>query len=248
MSSKSKVLYRERNIILLYTISDPHLSFSTDKPMDIFGSRWDNHAQKFETEWKNTVKDGDTVIIPGDISWGSSFEEALIDLEFINALPGRKIIGKGNHDYWWATMNKLSNFKNEKKLDTIDFLFNNAYVVENKIICGTRGWVNEFGVKSEDERIIKREAQRLELSLKEGLRLKEEFPDNEIIVFLHYPPLFGEFMNYDIIDILYRYDIKNVYFGHLHGVKEEQLDDEYLGIRLHLVSCDYVNFVPVRVE
>ena len=233
---------------MIYTISDPHLSFSPDKPMDIFGSRWDNHAERFETEWKKTVKDSDTVVIPGDISWGSSFEEAQSDLEFLNSLPGKKIIGKGNHDYWWATMNKLSKFKEEKKLTTISFLFNNADAVEDKIICGTRGWVNEFGVKTEDERIIKREAQRLELSLKEGLRLKEEFPENELRVFLHYPPLFGEFMNYDIIDILYRNEIKHVYFGHLHGVKKEQLDSEYLGIKLHLISCDYVNFIPVAVE
>lgn len=215
--------------------------------MDIFGRRWDNHAEKLREEWCRLVTDDDTVVIPGDISWGISFEEAEADLRFIDSLPGRKIIGKGNHDYWWATMNKLTAFKNEKGFSTIDFLFNNAYAVENKIICGTRGWVNEFGVKSEDERIIKREAQRLELSLTEGKKLKEQYPDSEITVFLHYPPLFGEFMNYDIIDILYRYDIQHVYFGHLHNVREEQLDREYIGIKLHLVACDYVDFVPQPV-
>ncbi|MBR5553998.1 MAG: metallophosphoesterase [Clostridia bacterium] len=233
---------------MIYTISDPHLSFSTDKPMDIFGSRWDNHAEKFETEWKKVVKDTDTVVIPGDISWASSFEQVYEDLKFINDLPGKKLIGKGNHDYWWATMNKLTNFKEEKKLSTIDFLFNNAYAVENKIICGTRGWVNEFGVKSEDERLIKREAARLEISLNEGMKLKEQYPDNEMIVFLHYPPIFGEFMNLDILDILYRFDITKVYFGHLHNVREEQLDKEYIGIKLNLVACDYVDFVPRLVQ
>jgi len=216
--------------------------------MDIFGSRWDNHAEKLAEEWKKTVTDNDTVVIPGDISWGSSFEEAYEDLKFINDLPGKKIIGKGNHDYWWATMNKLTNFKNEKKLDNIEFLFNNAYAAEGKIICGTRGWVNEFGVKTEDERIIRREAQRLELSLKEGEKLKEQYPNHEIVVFLHYPPLFGEFMNLDILDILYRYGIERVYFGHLHNVRPEQLDEEYIGIKLNLVACDYVNFVPQLVE
>lgn len=216
--------------------------------MDIFGSRWDNHAEKLAEEWKKIVTDNDTVVIPGDISWGSSFEEAYEDLKFINDLPGKKIIGKGNHDYWWATMNKLTNFKNEKKLDNIEFLFNNAYVAEGKIICGTRGWVNEFGVKTEDERIIRREAQRLELSLKEGEKLKEQYPNHEIVVFLHYPPLFGEFMNLDILDILYRYGIERVYFGHLHNVRHEQLDEEYIGIKLNLVACDYVNFVPQLVE
>lgn len=216
--------------------------------MDIFGARWDNHAEKFEAEWKKTVTENDTVVIPGDISWAISFDEAYADLKFLNELPGRKIIGKGNHDYWWATMNKLSGFKEEKKLSTIDFLFNNAYAVEDKIVCGTRGWVNEFGVKSEDERLIKREAARLEMSLKEGLILKETHPEKEMVVFLHYPPIFGEFMNLDILDILYRYDIKKVYFGHLHNVREEQLDKEYIGIKLNLVACDYVNFVPQRVD
>ena len=216
--------------------------------MDIFGSRWDNHAQRFEEEWKKVVTENDTVVIPGDISWASSFEQVYEDLRFIDSLPGRKLIGKGNHDYWWATMNKLTNFKQEKNLSTIDFLFNNAYAVENKIICGTRGWVNEFGVKSDDERLIKREAARLEISLTEGQKLKEQNPDSEIVVFLHYPPIFGEFMNLDILDILYRFDITKVYFGHLHNVREEQLDKEYIGIKLNLVACDYVNFVPQLVQ
>ena len=216
--------------------------------MDIFGARWDNHAQRFEEEWKKVVTENDTVVIPGDISWASSFEQVYADLKFIDDLPGRKLIGKGNHDYWWATMNKLTNFKLENKLSTIDFLFNNAYAVENKIICGTRGWVNEFGVKSEDERLIKREAARLEISLTEGKKLKEQYPDSEMIVFLHYPPIFGEFMNLDILDILYRFDITKVYFGHLHNVRAEQLDKEYIGIKLNLVACDYVNFVPQLVE
>lgn len=216
--------------------------------MGIFGKQWENHAERLKAAWLATVTEHDTVVIPGDISWGLDMEEAYADLKFLHELPGRKILGKGNHDYWWATMNKLTRFKEEKGLTTLDFLHNNAYLVENKILCGTRGWVNEFGVKTEDERIIKREAARLELSLQEGMKLKEQAPDREILVFLHYPPLFGEFMNYDILDILYRYDIKDVYFGHLHNVREEQLDKEYIGIRLHLIAGDYVNFVPQRIE
>ena len=233
---------------MLYTIADTHLSFTTEKPMDIFGHRWENHAEKLKENWLKKINPEDTVVIPGDISWGIDLEEAKEDLLFLDSLPGRKLIGKGNHDYWWATMNKLTNFKEEKKLSTIDFLFNNAYAVENKIICGTRGWVNEFGVKSEDERLIKREAARLEISLNEGMKLKEQYPDNEMIVFLHYPPIFGEFMNLDILDILYRFDITKVYFGHLHNVREEQLDKEYIGIKLNLVACDYVDFVPQLVQ
>lgn len=238
---------KERKIIILYTVADTHLSFAVDKPMDLFGTHWENHAERLKEAWCRLVTDADTVVMPGDISWGSSFEEAYADLLFLHELPGRKIIGKGNHDYWWATMNKLSLFKEEKKLTSIDFLYNNAYAVENKIICGTRGWVREFGVKSEDERLIKREAARLELSLREGMKLKEQFPENEVLVFLHYPPLFGEFMNYDILDVLYRYDIKNVYFGHLHNIPPESYHERYLGIEMHLISADYVRFEPQRI-
>lgn len=216
--------------------------------MDIFGKGWEDHAARLKEEWEKTVSESDTVILPGDISWGSSFDEAYADLKFLNDLPGRKIIGKGNHDYWWSTMAKFTRFKEERGLSTIDFLFNNAYAVEDKIICGTRGWVKEFGVKSEDERLIKREAARLELSLRAGEKLKEQFPDNEILVFLHYPPLYGEFLNYDILDVLYRYNIQKVWCGHLHNLRPGSFSEHYLGIDVKLVSADYAEFVPQRVE
>ena len=233
---------------MLYCLSDTHLSFTTDKPMDVFGRSWDNHALRIEENWKQTVKDTDTVVIAGDISWGMDFEEAKEELLFLENLPGRKIILKGNHDYWWATANKMNTFFAENSINTIDILYNNAYLCENKIICGTRGWINEFGVKTEDERIIKREAGRLELSLQAGMKLKEQNPDAEMIVFMHYPCVFGEFINYDIVDILYRYNVERVYYGHLHNVKKQQLDDEYIGIKMFLTSCDYLGFKPLLIE
>ncbi len=233
---------------MLYCLSDAHLSFSTDKPMDVFGRSWDNHALRIEENWKKTVTDNDTVVIAGDISWGIDFEEAKEDLLFINNLPGRKIILKGNHDYWWATASKMNTFFAENGINTIDILYNNAYYREGKIICGTRGWINEFGVKTEDERIIKRETGRLELSLKEAHKLKEQYPDAEIIVFMHYPCVFGEFINLDIVDLLYRYGVKRVYYGHLHNVRSSQLDDEYIGIRMFLTSSDYLEFTPLLIE
>lgn len=233
---------------MLYCLSDTHLSFGTDKPMDIFGKRWDNHAGRIEECWKSTVKEEDTVVIAGDISWGMSFDEAREDLLFINSLPGRKIILKGNHDYWWATVSKMKNFFSDNGIDTVDILLNNAYLCENKIICGTRGWINEFGVKTEDERIIKREAGRLELSLEAGMKLKSENPTAEIIVFMHYPAVFGGFINYDIVDLLYRYNVERVYYGHLHNVKKEQLDEEYIGIKMFLTSGDYLMFKPLLIE
>ena len=124
----------------IYMLSDPHLSLTADKPMDIFGARWENYIEKLKNNWTETVSEDDTVVIPGDISWGMGFDTAAEDLTFIHNLPGRKIIGKGNHDYWWQTMAKLNRFREELGADSIDFLFNNAYLCEDFIIAGTRGW------------------------------------------------------------------------------------------------------------
>ncbi len=233
---------------MLYCLSDTHLSFNVNKPMNVFGKTWENHEKQIEENWRRVVKDEDTVVIAGDISWGMTFEEAREDLLFINSLPGQKIILKGNHDYWWATASKMNTFFAQNGIDRIKILYNNSYLVENKILCGTRGWINEFGTKSEDERLIKREAQRLELSLEEGKRLKEQMPCAETIVFMHYPPVFGGFINYEIVDVLYRYGVERVYYGHLHNVRKSQLDDEYIGIKLHLTSSDYLDFCPLLVE
>ncbi len=233
---------------MLYTIADTHLSFTTEKPMDIFGHRWENHAEKLKENWLKKIKPEDTVVIPGDISWGIDLEEAKEDLLFLDSLPGRKLIGKGNHDYFWGTVNKMTAFIDHAGITTISFLYNNAYIVDNKIVCGTRGWMSEFGVKAEDERIIKREAQRLELSLQQGMKLKEENPDAKLLVFTHYPIVFGDFINYEFIDILYKYEVNTVYYGHLHNVKESQLDKSYLGIDFHLIAGDYIGFDPVLVE
>ena len=209
---------------MLYTIADTHLSFTTEKPMDIFGHRWENHAEKLKENWLKKIKPEDTVVIPGDISWGIDLEEAKEDLLFLDSLPGRKLIGKGNHDYFWGTINKMTAFIDHAGITTISFLYNNAYLIDNKIVCGTRGWMSEFGVKAEDERIIKRESQRLELSLQQGMKLKEENPDAKLVVFTHYPIVFGDFINYEFIDILYKYEVNPLYYGHLHNIKESQHD------------------------
>ena len=232
---------------MLYTIADTHLSFTVEKPMDIFGDRWTNHADRLKENWLKKIGDDDTVVIPGDISWGISLEEALADLRFLDALPGRKLIGKGNHDYWWTTVNKMTAFFVENDIHTLSFLYNNAYYADGAILCGTRGWMSEFGVKDEDERIIKREAQRLELSLTEGKKLREQHPDAPILVFVHYPIVFGDFINYDMIDVLYRYGVEDVYYGHLHNVREAQLDKEYLDIRFHMAAGDYLAFDPLPI-
>ena len=180
---------------MLYTIADTHLSFTTEKPMDIYGHRWENHAEKLKENWLKKIKPEDTVVIPGDISWGIDLEEATEDMFVLDSLPGSKLIGKGNHDYFWGTVNKMTAFIDHAGITTISFLYNNAYLIDNKIDCGTRGWMSEFGVKAEDERIIKREAQRLELSLQQGMKLKEEHPDAKIVVFTHYPIVFRDFIH-----------------------------------------------------
>ena len=186
-------------------------------------------------------------MLPGDISWGISLEEAVEDLKFLDALPGKKLIGKGNHDYWWTTVSKMTKFFEENGITTLSFLYNNAYLAENTVVCGTRGWMSEFGVKAEDERIIRREAARLELSLTEGERLAKGAPEARKVVFLHYPVVFGDFINDEMLDVLYRHGVEDVYYGHLHNVRESQLDKEYLGIRFHLIAADYIGFMPQAI-
>lgn len=232
---------------MIYTIADTHLSLTTEKPMDIFGARWEKHDEKLRENWLSVVKPEDTVVLPGDISWGISLEEAEADLKFLDSLPGHKLIGKGNHDYWWTTVSKMNAFFETCGIRTLSFLYNNAYFVENTILCGTRGWMSEFGVKSEDERIIRREAARLELSLVEGEKLAKEHPEAKKYVFLHYPVVFGDFINDEMLDVLYRHSVEDVYYGHLHNVRKEQLDPEYLGIRFHLVAADHVGFMPQKI-
>ena len=156
---------------MLYAIADTHLSFSVEKPMDVFGARWTNHAERLRENWLKKVRPEDTVVIPGDVSWGISLNEAEADLRFLDDLPGKKLLGKGNHDYWWTTANKMTAFFTEKGFSTLSILYNNAYYADGFIVCGTRGWMSEFGVKAEDERLIAREAQRLELSLQAGQKL-----------------------------------------------------------------------------
>lgn len=149
----------------IYIIADLHLSFDTNKPMDIFGDNWKNHEEKIKQDWQLKVKPEDTVILPGDFSWGMYLEETNNDFEYINNLPGKKILLKGNHDYWWTTVTKMRRYIKENNFKDIDFLYNNSYEIENKIIVGTRGWV--ISEEQEDIRLTNREIERFELSIKD---------------------------------------------------------------------------------
>ena len=232
----------------LFALSDTHLSLYNDKPMDIFGNRWQNYAQKLDKGWRAVVTDKDTVVIAGDVSWGISLEEAKLDLLYIDSLPGKKIISKGNHDYWWSTASKINAFFEENGITTIKHMHNNAFVVDNVTVCGTRGWYSEgknAPREADYDKIVAREAGRLELSIKEGLKLQQT---NEIVVFLHFPPVYNDYVCYEILDVLKKYGIKKVFYGHIHGVYNLPSTLKYDGIDFTITSADYLNFVPTLIN
>lgn len=226
----------------LFCIADIHLSLGTNKPMDIFQG-WQDYTYKLEKNWNSIVKDDDTVVIAGDISWAMHLEECYNDFDFINnKLKGTKILLKGNHDYWWGTKKKIENYLEENGFDKIKILFNNSFRVGKFNICGTRGWNLEID-SEEDEKILNRELGRLKLSL--------DSVDNlgEIIVFLHYPPVYGTQCCDEIFKILNEYNIKKCYYGHLHGQKiiKYSYNGDYEGVNLKLISTDGVDFTPVLI-
>lgn len=228
----------------IYTIADLHLSFSADKPMDIFGSNWENYEEKIKEDWLKKVTKEDNIILPGDFSWAMYLEETIKDFEFINQLPGKKILLKGNHDYWWTTVTNMRKFLKENNFEDIDFLHNNSYQIENKIIVGTRGWI--LSEDSEDKRLTKREADRLELSISNGI--KEYGNEKEIIAFMHYPPITKNYQNTEYINVLKKYNIRKCYYGHLHSTSiQDALVGVIEGIEYKLVSSDGVNFKLTKI-
>ncbi|MBO7473953.1 MAG: metallophosphoesterase [Ruminococcus sp.] len=227
----------------LFVMADLHLcKGNPEKTMSVFNG-WSDYQERIEKNWLELIKDEDTIVIPGDISWGMSLEEAAPDFRFIENLPGQKIIIKGNHDYWWTTMKKMEGFLSAEGCSSIRILHNNHYKYGNYGICGTRGWVNMPG-ETQDEKILKREVQRLEMSVKSAV-------DAGLIpiVFLHYPPIFATNFNYDILEILYRYKIKDCYYGHIHGRSAHELcvKNTYDDVNFHLISGDYLQFVPEKI-
>lgn len=225
----------------IFVIADLHLSFGVEKPMDVFAG-WQDHWQRIEKNWRKLVKETDTVVIPGDISWGLTLEEALPDFQFIHDLPGQKIISKGNHDYWWQTAKKLQEFLDKNGFDSIRFLHNNSFEVEDYIICGTRGWIFENG-QQQDEKVILREAGRLRASLD---YLKS---DKEKIVFLHYPTIYQEQRANHIINTLKEYNITRCFYGHLHGKTINYAFNGISdGIKYKLISRDAIDFCPYIID
>lgn len=224
----------------IFAISDLHLPFGADKPMNIFGG-WDDYTNRIKDNWQKIVNDEDYVIIPGDFSWTLKLEDSLPDYEFLHRLKGKKILLKGNHDYWWSTVSKINNFLKDNNFDDILILHNNSYLVNGYSICGTRGWVYD-GSSALDEKVILREAGRLETSIQKGIEL-----GGKPIVFLHYPFVYGDYVCEQIYKVLKKYNITDVYFGHIHGSGKVKIVSEFNGIKLHVVSCDLVGFVPQMI-
>lgn len=222
----------------IYAISDLHLSFSNkDKPMSIFGDKWEGYEEKIKKDWLKKVKPEDTVILSGDLSWATYIDEAKEDFEFVNSLPGNKIILKGNHDYWWTTTKKMNEFIKNNCYENISFLYNNAYDLGEYVLAGTRYW--DYDEETEDnEKIFNREILRSKLSLDEAKRIASGKP---IIFTTHYPP------DNRIISALSDYDISIWIYGHIHTKYEENLVD-ISGIKTYLASCDYLNFELQKID
>lgn len=238
----------------LYVIADLHLSLSekTNKPMEVFGQNWANHAERIKKYWSAVVCEEDTVVIPGDISWAMKLEEAYDDLKFIDSLPGTKIISKGNHDFWWSTAGKIESFFADNEIKTVKLLHNNAHKLDDCIVCGTRGWfydekqqnvINE----TDFEKIVARESMRLEASLKMAKELQGDDANIPILVFLHFPPVWNGFECRPIIDVMHKYNITRCYFGHIHGSYFVPKTTEFEGISMTLTAADYLKFAPMPI-
>lgn len=225
----------------LYAIGDLHLSLSSNKPMDVFGDGWKDYVRRIG-EGFSQLNDEDVTVLCGDLSWGMSLEESLEDFRFIDALPGRKILLKGNHDYWWNTVSKMERFLKEHELTTISFLYNNCLTYGDKAICGTRGWFYELDNQgTHNEKMLLREAGRLETSLKLA-------GEREILCFLHYPPLYQGYECPEILRLLREYRVKACYYGHLHGASHRRrIEGERGGTDFSLVAADYLRFVPKKI-
>jgi len=225
----------------LYTIGDLHLSLGGSKPMDIFGDKWANHVERLRESFSHLTAD-DVTVLAGDLSWGISLEESLPDFQFIDALPGRKIILKGNHDYWWGTATKMKKFFAAHGIESIDILFNNCFFYGDYALCGTRGWFyDEQKASSHDEKIFRRELGRLERSLQLA-------GEKEKYCFLHYPPRYRGYVCPEILALFETYGVTRCYYGHLHADSIRlALEGPYRGTEYRLVSADHVDFQPQRI-
>ena len=231
----------------LYVIGDTHFSSDRDKPMDVFGGRWLGYDKKLIASIGECMQQDDTLVICGDFSWGMSLSDTLPDFKLLDSFPGRKLLLKGNHDYWWDTVAKMKKFFAANNITTIDFLHNNFFEYNSKILlCGTRGWMYDINnASSEDDKVFKREVIGLRQSLDAA---SSSASDKEIVCFLHYPPVCRDFEISAFTDVMKEYGVKRCCYGHLHG---ESIKTAFRGMRggieYSIVSADAVNFIPVKL-
>ena len=225
----------------LYAIGDLHLCLGAEKPMDIFGGAWIDYMQKLK-DGMSVIKPEDTTVLLGDLSWGLDLEQAKADFAWINEIPGKKIILKGNHDYWWSTAAKFNKFCKENNFQNMTLLHNNHFEYNAVAICGTRGWFfEEERCGEHDEKVFKRELQRLEASLKSAGPMQK-------MVFLHYPPRYKGYCCQEILDLLEQYQVRECFYGHLHGASHGlAMEGLWDGVTYRLVSADRLNFRPYCV-
>ena len=225
----------------LYTIGDLHLSLAKNKPMDVFGSEWTNHTEKLRESFA-ALQAEDLTVLCGDLSWGMGLEETLPDFLFVDSFPGKKILLKGNHDFWWTTASKTKRFFAQHGVETIDILNNNCFTYGDYALCGTRGWFYEEERGGEhDKKIMRREIMRLETSLKAA-------GEREKLVFLHYPPLYQNYRCEEILALLKEHNVRLCCYGHIHGKGcRGAFTGWHDGTEYKLVSADAVNFSPVKL-
>ena len=229
----------------IYAISDLHLSTSCDKPMDIFGGNWEGYTEKIIENWTSKITDDDLVLIAGDISWAMRLEETKTDFEWIDKLPGKKIIIKGNHEYWWKSISAVR----EALPESIMAIQNDSIKIGDFIICGTRGWsVPEEGKEflPEDEKIYKREVERLKLTLKSAKVLQTN--DEKIICMMHFPPFDGSGNESEFTKLFEEFGVSVVVFGHIHGYTNCKLIQTKNYIVFYFTSCDHIKNDPVEIE
>ncbi len=233
----------EQIIMKIFSLSDLHLGFESEKPMDKFGNNWINHAEKIKENWVRCVSYTDTVLIPGDISWAMNFKQAEKDLDYLNSLPGFKYICRGNHDYWWSSLAKV----NAKTGDSITALEKTAIELDDFILSATKGWNSpqwEGFKPSQDTKLYNRELERLRLALDHATKLQNS--SKPIVHMIHFPPVI-EGVATEFAEILASYNVRLCLYGHLHGNWHNKVNMTYKRVNFKIISADYLNFTPLDI-
>ena len=240
--SDDDLTIHEEDDVALYAIGDLHLSLGSDKPMDVFGGGWNNYIEKIRAGF-STLGSDDLCVLCGDSSWGMSLEESLEDFRFISALPGRKILLKGNHDYWWTTVSKMHAFFISNGIENVAILNNNCFYYENIAICGTRGWLTDGEYDTpHNAKIMARETMRLRMSLQAAGETETR------LCFFHYPPRFNDMVCDELVAVMNEYGVKRCWYGHIHGTGHRlTIQGAVEGIEYKMISADYINFIPQKI-